>query len=79
MSMENEKNIPSIYDADAVHVANAMIRGGGFLTALSLALIRADRENRTRILDTWNYEITKEWEAQYPKITESGSYKGKYV
>jgi hypothetical protein len=79
MSMENEKNIPSIYDADAVHVANAMLRGGGFLTALSLALIRADRENRTRILDTWNYEITKEWEAQYPEIVNSGSYKGKYV
>jgi len=78
MSMENEQNIPTIYEADAVHVANAMLRGGGFLSALASALVKGDSENRQRILEGWEREITKEWEAQYPEVTKFGLFGGSY-
>ena len=78
MSMENEQNIPTIYEADAVHVANAMLRGGGFLSALASALVKGDSENRQRILEGWEREITKEWEAQYPEVTQYGLFGGSY-
>lgn len=75
--MKTNTQAPSIYEADAVHLANAMQRGGGFLSSLATALIRADLENRRKILETWEYEITREWEAQYPEITQYGVYRGK--
>jgi hypothetical protein len=61
--MSNET--PSIFDADTVHVAQAMKSGGGFMTALSDALIRADSRNRLQILNGWEEEITHEWERYY--------------
>jgi len=74
ISMKNEQEIPSIYEADYVHVANAMLRGGGFLTALAHALVKGDLANQKKILETWEKEITHEWEAQYPGITEYGAF-----
>ena len=76
--MKNEQNIPTIYEADAVHVANAMLRGGGFMSALATALLKGDRSNQHRILETWHDEITREWEAQYPQVTEYGVFRGAY-
>lgn len=60
--MKNTKDLPTIHEADAVHVANAMLMGGGFMTALSQALIRADLRNRRKILTTWEDDITREWQ-----------------
>jgi len=76
--MNNEQGIPTIYEADAVHVANAMIRGGGFLSALASALLKGDRENQRKILENWETQITKEWEAQYPEITQHGAFLKSY-
>ena len=77
MSMKNEQNIPTIYEADAVHVANAMLRGGGFLSSLAATMLKGDLSNRHKILETWHNEITREWEAQYPEITEHGLFMGR--
>ncbi|MCA1800422.1 MAG: hypothetical protein LC650_03940 [Actinobacteria bacterium] len=73
--MKNTKDLPSIFEADTVHVANAMLMGGGFLSALSQALIRADLTNREKILRTWQFDIAFEWKmwgTQEPQV-----YKGK--
>lgn len=77
-NMENEQNIPTIYEADPVHVANAMLRGGGFMSALATALIKGDLENQRKILQGWEPQITKEWVAQYPEITTYGSFQGNF-
>lgn len=77
MSMKNEQNIPTIYEADAVHVANAMLRGGGFLSSLAATMLRGDSENRRKILEGWEAQITREWEAQYPEITQHGVFMGR--
>jgi hypothetical protein len=67
--MENElsariRNMPENFrDADNCHVCRAMTRGGGFMTALSGALQRADLDNRYRIHDAWADSIQHEWNA----------------
>lgn len=48
---------------DGWHVARAMTRGGGFMTALSEAFRRADLDNRRLIFDAWGASIQHEWEA----------------
>lgn len=50
-------------NADTYHVCRAMTRGGGFMTALADALIRADLDNRRLIHDAWGKSIQFEWDA----------------
>lgn len=75
-SQETRANLPSIYEADGVYVANAMRSGGHFMSRLADAFIRADLENRRKILETWEHEITVEWERW--GSTESQVYQGKW-
>ena len=74
--MKNTKDLPNIHEADAVHVANAMLMGGGFMTALSLALIKADLRNRRKILATWEEDISREWHMWGNQ--DAQMYKGKW-
>lgn len=60
------RNMPeNARQADGYHVARAMTRGGGFMTALSEAFLRADLTNRGHIfsVDDWRQSIQKEWDA----------------
>jgi hypothetical protein len=58
------RNMPeNARQADGYHVARAMIRGGGFMTALSEAFRRADLDNRRLIFASWGDSIQHEWEA----------------
>jgi len=60
----NIQDMPeSSLDADTFHVARAMQRGGGFLSALGDALRRADSVNRASIFLVWGDSIQREWEA----------------
>lgn len=62
-NQEQIKEMPeSARDADTFHVARAMTRGGGFMTALAAALQRADSTNRAAIFMVWGESIQKEWE-----------------
>lgn len=54
----------NIYEADRYYVAEAMRRGGGFMTALADALLKADKDNTRRILSTWGQEIQRQY-SQY--------------
>lgn len=52
----------SIYEAEVVHVADILKKyGGGFMSSLGEALIRADFSNRRRILSTFENEISELW------------------
>lgn len=56
------RNMPEDVElADGYHVARAMTRGGGFMTALSEAFRRADLDNRRRIFSLWGDSIQNEW------------------
>lgn len=53
----------SIYEADTVKVAEILKQyGGGFMSSLGEALIRADSTNRNLILSTWENDITLMWD-----------------
>lgn len=75
-SQENRTNLPSIHEADGVHLANAMRNGGHFMSRLADAYIRADLENRRKIRTMWEHEITIEWERW--GTTEVQTYQGKW-
>ena len=47
----------NIFEADRYYVAQAMRRGGGFMTALADALLKADSDNTHRILSGWKESI----------------------
>ena len=49
----------SIFSADRYYVAQAMRQGGGFMTALADALLKADSDNTNRILNTWRANIQR--------------------
>lgn len=57
--MENTQE--SIWTADTYYVAQAMTRGGGFMERLSDALLKADGDNRRKILRTWESDISDLW------------------
>jgi len=66
----------SIFEADTVYVANAMLSGGSFLASLAKALIRADSSNRMLILKTWEEDITRVWEFHHVERNQGVVFNG---
>lgn len=50
-----------IKDAPINEIAEAMRKGGGFMSSLADALMRSDETNAQRILDAWHDEILDLW------------------
>lgn len=60
----------SIFSADRYYVAEAMRWGGGFMTALADALLKADSDNTNRILNTWEANIQRLYDLYVEKNPE---------